>query len=67
MDCAILATGVASLPPLREKGCWFPTRAFGYATQQYWAFIQALVDGLQAYDAQQEEGNDHAPTPLPAA
>ena len=44
----------------------FPSRAFGYATKRYWAFLEALVDELWAYEATRG-GGDHAPTPLPAA
>jgi hypothetical protein len=44
----------------------FPERAFGYGTQQYWAFLHALMSGLQAYELTRERGR-HAPRPLPAA
>jgi hypothetical protein len=44
----------------------FAVRAFGYATSWYWSFLDALLDGLQAYEAEQG-GGGHAPAPLPAA
>lgn len=44
----------------------FPERAFGYGTQQYWAFLHALVNGIQAYELSRERRN-HAPRPIPAA
>ena len=57
---------VIAEPPAVEQEVSFPARAFGYASQQYWAFLNALINGLQAYELQ-VEGRDYAPTPLPAA
>jgi hypothetical protein len=59
-------TSVIAEPPPIDKEVSFPIRSFGYATQQYWAFLEALLNGLRAYEAQAER-RDHAPTPLPAA
>jgi hypothetical protein len=58
-------TSVIAEPPPSEEVS-FPVRSFGYATQQYWAFLEALLNGLRAYEAQAER-REHAPTPLPAA
>jgi hypothetical protein len=44
----------------------FPAQNFGYDSHRYWLFLEALVEGLFAYDLQQS-GGDHAATPLPAA
>jgi len=41
-------------------------RAFGFATDRYWALLEALFDGLYEYDMR-KGGSDHAPAPLPAA
>jgi len=56
-------------PPLlasASQDASFPAQSFGYDTQPYWFFLEALVDGLAAYDLQQA-GGDYAATPLPAA
>ena len=59
-------TSVIAEPPPIAKEESFPVRSFGYATQQYWAFLEALLNGLRAYETQAER-REHAPTPLPAA
>jgi hypothetical protein len=59
-------TSLIAEPPPNEKEVSFPVRSFGYATQQYWAFLEALLNGLRAYEAQAER-REHASTPLPAA
>ena len=46
--------------PARGVEASFPARAFGYGTSRYWSFIQALVDGLRAYDALQSLRGDRA-------
>ena len=43
-----------------------PTRAFGYGTQHYWIFVEALMAGLRAYEALQK-GGQRASAPLPTA
>jgi hypothetical protein len=53
--------------PTRRVEASFPTRAFGYGTGRYWSFMQALVDGLRAYDALRMGGGKHAGQPIPAA
>jgi hypothetical protein len=45
----------------------YPVRAFGYGTPRYWALLEALVDGLRAYEVALVGGKEHASTPLPAA
>ena len=59
-------TSLIAEPPPIDKEVSFPVRSFGYATQLYWAFLEALLNGLRAYEAQAER-REHAPTPLPAA
>lgn len=59
-------TSLIAEPPPIEKEVSFPVRSFGYATQQYWAFLEALLNGLRSFEAQAER-REHAPTPLPAA
>lgn len=54
------ATAIATSEPS------FPERAFGYGSQQYWAFLHALVSGLRAYEMPRERRN-HASRPVPAA
>jgi hypothetical protein len=53
-------------PPPIDKEVSFPVRSFGYATQQYWTFLEDLLNGLRAYEAQAER-REYAQTPLPAA
>jgi hypothetical protein len=45
----------------------FPVRAFGYGTARYWAFLQAVLDGLRVYEAIAQEGDEYAAKTLPAA
>ncbi len=45
----------------------YPVRAFSYGTPRYWALLEALVDGLCAYELALAGGREHASTPLPAA
>ena len=44
----------------------FPVEAFGFGTAQYFAFLEALLDGLLEYEST-NGGTGHAPEPLPAA
>ncbi len=44
----------------------FPIQAFGYGSVRYVAFLEALLDGLWAYEATQKE-RAYAQEPLPAA
>jgi hypothetical protein len=45
----------------------FPTRAYGYGTARYRAFLEALLDGLRLYESLQGTGRAHAQEPVPAA
>jgi hypothetical protein len=42
----------------------FPAQNFGYDSHRYWLFLEALVEGLVAYDLQQS-GGDHTGCPQP--
>lgn len=55
--------------PARGAEASFPTRAYGYGTARYRAFLEALLDGLRLYDAMQGvgKGRTHAADPIPAA
>jgi hypothetical protein len=46
-----------------------PARAFGFGTTRYVAFLEALVDGLRAYEVMKSgrKGSGYAAHPLPAA
>lgn len=59
----------ATEPPLATlMQASFPVQAFSFDSARYWGFIEALVDGLSAYEAMIQKGScDHASTPLPAA
>lgn len=56
----------AKEPPASHVALSFPTRAFGFGSSRYRAFLEALVDGLCAYEAAQE-GTRHASASVPAA
>lgn len=51
-------------PPSPEGS--FLDELFGYGTPPYWAFLEALLDGLIEYETK-NGGAIHAPEPLPAA
>jgi hypothetical protein len=53
-------------PPSSARNNSFPARAFGRATSKYSGFLEALLEGLTAFEAAQG-GRTHAGTPLPAA
>jgi hypothetical protein len=55
-------------PPSPSTGsASFPGRAFGHGTARYFAFLEALVEGLRAYEAAQGGGKSYGSAPLPAA
>lgn len=56
---------LASEPPLGDEQS-FATKAFGYATGRYWAFLEALLDGLMEYEVTKGD-HEHAPSPVPVA
>lgn len=53
-------------PPSSIHSNSFPVKAFGRATSEYYGFLEALLEGLNAFEAAQG-GRVHASTPLPAA
>src|SRR5215469_3185722 len=62
-----IGTVIADKPPSSgAEQASFPSRVFGYGTTLYHEFLEALLDGLRAYDAIQG-GVDDGPSPLPAA
>lgn len=50
-------------PPTSGKS--IPSRSYGFGNERYWAFVEALFDGLLEYDTT-NGGTDLAPT-LPVA
>jgi hypothetical protein len=66
MNRSLMRAEEPPLPVPAPQDTSFPAQSFGYNTQHYWFFLEALVDGLHAYDLQQS-GGEHAATPLPAA
>ena len=53
-------------PPSAKCEASFPSVAFGSGTTRYWAFLEALLIGLSAYEALLD-GSYHATQPLPVA
>jgi hypothetical protein len=53
-------------PPPATHDASFPSVAFGACTSRYWAFLEALLIGLSAYEVL-IEGSCHATQPLPVA
>jgi hypothetical protein len=53
-------------PPLTTYDSSFPSLAFGSGTNRYWAFLEALLIGLSAYEAVME-GSCNATQPVPVA
>jgi len=52
-------------PPSLEQAS-FPVQAFGFGSGRYFAFLEALLDGLLEYETS-VGGSGYAPEPLPAA